>query len=643
MEAFKTQRTGQGPVAAIKVGHTSFSVLAGAVAGAATLACRGHQRRRLLQRQANTTAEFVSFSTERAKTSADTTVSLCGSVFLWQTPLTLPAPFPVDVAEVLPKHSVVLVECAEGGVVAFDFEPEEKDSPGTALKLLTGGSTPGRFGFKKLRRLPRGAVRLGPVRSGATVDEVVNVVNEAFDSYLSLSNNDCNTYSRTVLSRLLSQPQGETGNRLYSTLDQETMEERGEVVYKEPSLASSVVLVAGTTVGAGILALPAVTQPVGFVPSSAGLLLAWLYMASTGLLIAEVALSDMASSGKVATSLQSMAARTIGPAGATLSSLSFIIVHFGLLVAYLSRGGELLAAALPGAMAVGIPAPAVFAVVFGGLIFLTKGTDALEVANNVFALIVLVSFAALVGFALPSTEPSRLFEVAQWSRTSEIVPTLLLSLVYHNVVPTICAQLEGDRQKITIAIVLGSFLPLLMFLVWNGVILAAVAPGTAGGTDPLDALRATGGAALANGVLAFSLSAIVTSFIGFVLALTDFFADAMRPTGETLSQDSVLTKVRDFGLTLGPPLAVACYDPSLFFQALDKAGAFGVSMLFGFLPAWMALARRSSESPVLVRQPGFLGGYVRGPLVPGGIAVLLLVGGGALAVVLQNALELWGV
>jgi hypothetical protein len=37
-----------------------------------------------------------------------------------------------------------------------------------------------------------------------------------------------------------------------------------------------------------------------------------------------------------------------------------------------------------------------------------------------------------------------------------------LSLVYHNVVPTVCAQLEGDRNKITKAVVVGSLIPFLM-------------------------------------------------------------------------------------------------------------------------------------------------------------------------------------
>ena len=123
----------------------------------------------------------------------------------------------------------------------------------------------------------------------------------------------------------------------------------------------------------------------------------------------------------------------------------------------------------------------------------------------------------------------------------------------------------------------------MMFVVWNAAVLAALPIGSAG--DPLEVLRSTGSPLVARGILAFSLSAIVTSFVGFVVALTDFFADL-----DNRSEDSSLPlKLRDFALTLVPPVIVACLDPSLFFQAIDKAGAFGVSTLFGLLPAWMVL------------------------------------------------------
>lgn len=57
------------------------------------------------------------------------------------------------------------------------------------------------------------------------------------------------------------------------------------------STFSAAVLVASTTVGAGILALPATVQDSGFVASSAALAGTALYSAATGLLFAEVNLN----------------------------------------------------------------------------------------------------------------------------------------------------------------------------------------------------------------------------------------------------------------------------------------------------------------------------------------------------------------
>lgn len=504
-----------------------------------------------------------------------------------------------------------------------------------ALQLLLGGSVDGLCGLRRLQRLPRQALRLGKVKQ-LTVEEVIAGVNNTFDKQLSLTSNDCNNYSQAVLKAILQDPEKMVQERLFSTLDWDGMASE-KVEYKEPSVLNAIVLVAGTTVGAGILALPAVTQPAGFIPSTLALTGAWMYMATTGLFIAEVACKTMATTGKPATSLKSMAAGSVGPIGAWLTSAAFVFLHMALLIAYCSRGGELLTSLLPGTL--GVPPPLAFAGLFGGFIFVTKGTDALDQGNNIFATIVVASFFALVALVIPAGDLGQLFSTSNWSQATDTIPTLLLSLVYHNVVPTVCAQLEGDRNKITKAVVVGSLIPFLMFVIWNAAVLAAL-PGATGTANPLEVLRSSGSPLVAGGILAFSLSAIVTSFVGFVVALTDFFADFLG--GEDSSSTGPgfsLAKLRDFALTLVPPVLVAVWDPSLFFQAIDQAGAFGVSTLFGLLPALMVLSQRSNESPVLTRNPEFLGGYKRGPILPGPL-LPLLVAAVALWVVGDNALEL---
>jgi hypothetical protein len=113
------------------------------------------------------------------------------------------------------------------------------------------------------------------------------------------------------------------------------------------------------------------------------------------------------------------------------------------------------------------------------------------------------------------------------------LPVMVLSLVYHSVVPTVCYQLGCDLSRIRTALLLGSALPCLMFIAWSAVILgsvpydAAAAASASGATfDPLAVLRASGDS-FGSTVRLFSLLAVCTSFVGFYYGLTDFFADVL--------------------------------------------------------------------------------------------------------------------
>lgn len=62
---------------------------------------------------------------------------------------------------------------------------------------------------------------------------------------------------------------------------------------------------------------------------------------------------------------------------------------------------------------------------------------------------------------------------------------------------------------------------------------------------------------------AFSFLAIATSFIGFVLGLTDFFSDA-------LTLPAARQQPASYALALVPPYILALTFPDIFFSALDS-------------------------------------------------------------------------
>ncbi|XP_012485305.1 uncharacterized protein LOC105799343 isoform X1 [Gossypium raimondii] len=397
------------------------------------------------------------------------------------------------------------------------------------------------------------------------------------------------------------QPQEYEFERLFSNLNQATLK-------REPgSLSSAIFLVAGTTVGAGILAIPAVTQDSGFLASAVACILCWVFMVATGLLIAEVNVNTMCELGSGGVSLVSMARRTLGPVGVQIACWSYIFIHYALLVAYLARSSDILTNYL------GLPlweSATLFSLVFGGICYFGSQRF-IGAVNGVLVFGIIASFIALVAVASGGLEWDALLK-ANFEAVPMSIPIIALSFVYQNVVPVLCTNLEGNMSKVRTAIVVGTAIPLGLFLVWDAVILGSISSlgmGSDQMVDPLQQLRASNSGVVGPIIEVFSLLAIATSYIGFVLGLSDFLADLLKlPAGENRPQPYLLTLI--------PPLGLALLDPEIFFKALDFAGTYGVLVLFGILPAAMSWSDRYSTPSTSVKLP---------ELVPGGRLTLTLV------------------
>ncbi|KAK5803712.1 hypothetical protein PVK06_031361 [Gossypium arboreum] len=279
------------------------------------------------------------------------------------------------------------------------------------------------------------------------------------------------------------QPQEYEFERLFSNLNQATLK-------REPgSLSSAIFLVAGTTVGAGILAIPAVTQDSGFLASAVACILCWFFMVATGLLIAEVNVNTMCELGSGGVSLVSMARRTLGPVGVQIACWSYIFIHYALLVAYLARSSDILTNYL------GLPlweSATLFSLVFGGICYFGSQRF-IGAVNGVLVFGIIASFTALVAVASGGLEWDALLK-ANFEAVPMSIPIIALSFVYQNVVPVLCTNLEGNMSKVRTAIVVGTAIPLGLFLVWDAVVLGSISSLGTGSdqmVDPLQQLRAS--------------------------------------------------------------------------------------------------------------------------------------------------------
>ena len=85
------------------------------------------------------------------------------------------------------------------------------------------------------------------------------------------------------------------------------------------SVFGNTALIVGTTIGAGIIGLPAVTLPSGIIPSTILLITVWLYALISGLLVAELTLNVMRVEGISHIGLLAIIAKILGKPGARIA------------------------------------------------------------------------------------------------------------------------------------------------------------------------------------------------------------------------------------------------------------------------------------------------------------------------------------
>ena len=368
------------------------------------------------------------------------------------------------------------------------------------------------------------------------------------------------------------------------------------------SLIGGMLLVAGSCIGAGMLALPILTGLAGFFPSLTMLFLAWGGMTFTALLLVEI---NGWFFGQV--NLLSMAQEALGKTGRATAWISYLFLFYTLLVAYISASGTVFSAIFETIFRIAIPdwaASLFFTIIFGWIIYL--GTRPVDLFNRVLMAGLIIAYFGMIGFGLFSIHPQYLLHWAPKSLLSSL-PVLVVSFGFHNLIPSLTAYMKGDLKRVRLTILGGSIIVLIIYVLWSLLVLGVVPySGTNGildsyrqGHEATIALRAALGSSwISQFAQGFAFFAIITSFLAQGLTLTHFLADGFKvvPTRD---------KTRwIIPLVLVPPLIFAFVYPKIFLEALGFAGGICAMVLFGILPvlmAWVGRYRKKLTSNYHVR------------------------------------------
>jgi amino acid permease len=363
-------------------------------------------------------------------------------------------------------------------------------------------------------------------------------------------------------------------------------DEEGEQQHQEEggllSVPSAACIVAGSMVGAGILALPSQAELVGCPVSCAALVGAWLYCLGTGMVLAESCAAHESDSGARGTSLQDVATANMGQGMGAAIGAVFFLNNMLLMVAYIYQAAVVLSALAPDLAnpPMLVPAFVTAVLVAGQSLGGGQGSGSSPLMTNVGVALMCLSFGALVSLGLHSMSMEDLALTAYGSHSlstsslAHVVPVLLTSCVFQNVVPFVTQQLGGDLRKVFLACGTGSAVPLIMYISWS--IVGAHVGGES--SQPLLSI--------------FSLTAISTSFWG---ATTGALHEASSVVRQALParQD---TDMWARSIVFVPPVVIATLTPNAFEMALESAGSLLDPFLFGLVPAFLAYKLRDDPS-----------------------------------------------
>lgn len=321
-----------------------------------------------------------------------------------------------------------------------------------------------------------------------------------------------------------------------------------------------------------------------------------------------------------------MSKNLLGKGGEVVAWATYLLLLYSLMAAYLTGGGGIVRTSFHALTSIHLStkiSPLPWIVIAG--LFIYAGTTFVDGLNRLLMLGLFITYGLLVMVAVPHSS-MKLINSGGPGFVLMTLPILSTAFGYHVIIPTLRTYLHGDVKKLSTIILLGSGIPLVVYILWNFVVFSII---PIQGEHSLTSLYLHGGQPveltqtlasllktpwLVSVTEAFIFFAIASSFLGISLSLFDFLADGLHIA------KSWYGKVVIAIMTFLPPLLYAEFYPSGFILALSYAGIF-VAILHGILPALMVIAARRGRLSKRYRAPG---GYVGLALILA--SALLIIG-----------------
>ncbi|MHC5202672.1 aromatic amino acid transport family protein [Myroides sp. LJL119] len=370
-------------------------------------------------------------------------------------------------------------------------------------------------------------------------------------------------------------------------------------------LIGSILIIAGTAIGGGMLAMPIISSGVGFPGITLVMILIWLAMCYTSMLLVETYKDHDHNDG-----LSTMTYRYLGRPGSIVTGIAMLSLMYALVSAYIAGGSDILKYNLKTWLHIELSSQTtaiIFTIFFGAIVAL--GAKLVDIATRwifivklIFLFIIILTMLGYIKLDNLLTSPidQKLFYSS--------IPVIFTSFGFHIVVPSMVNYLQGDQKLLKKAFFYGSLLPLVVYIFWQMSILGSIQPdifytiiqenkGLEGMIKAVSSLSNSTWMQIPINV--FTAAAILTSLLGVALALFDYIKDLAKKTSFGKNRFII------FLLTFTAPLLFALYYPKGFILALSYA-AISVVITSLFIPVFMYIkVKKSKNEPISILQKIF--------------------------------------
>lgn len=374
-------------------------------------------------------------------------------------------------------------------------------------------------------------------------------------------------------------------------------------------------LVTGTTIGAGMLALPLSVTLLGPLWGMIALLALWLFMAYASFATLEANIIQ-----KEALPISALARKTLGRGAEIILITTALALFWTLLAAYFTGTSSLMGSFLHdiGYKTLHVDRIAGFAAILG-ILFLLK-IEWIDAFNRLLVALMGISFLGML-FALfpfanielldcPPLMP--LQSVSTWALT---LPVFFSAFGFHGSIHTLAKYANLEAQLLKKAFFWGSALAFVTYGAWIFLSLSAFtqAYGWEAANDlggDLGKFMASLKAVNPNPMLStctwiFSILAIATSALGVGLGLKDLFSEKIQ----AIIRLSFLRSLIATALTLMIPYFIATAYPQAFMEAIRFA-AVCLSLIATVFPALILHKIRKTTATSISLFPGGLLGII---------------------------------